>query len=109
VGSVLTTASTSPAASEACSGRRRRGVLRPDFRMGGRSRRRPSIDRRLNVGARHHRPVVGGIGDDRHRLRQLRPVLVEVSQQFDTVCPQALDGYRAERSPVAGGDREPPA
>ena len=43
----------------------------------------PSVDRPLAaIGAEHHRQLVGGLGDDRHRPRQLLPVAVQVRQQF---------------------------
>ncbi len=34
------------------------------------------------VGAEHHRPIVGGFGDDRHRPSQFPPVVGQVRQQF---------------------------
>src|SRR6267154_1256392 len=43
----------------------------------------PSVDGPLAaIGAEHHRQLVGGLGDDRHRPRQLLPVVVQVRQQF---------------------------
>ena len=52
----------------------------------------PSVDRQLAaVGAEHHRPVVGGFGDDRYRPSQLPPVAGQVRQQFHH-GPPAGDG-----------------
>ena len=43
----------------------------------------PPVDRPYGaVGAEHHRPVVRGLGDDRHRPRQFPPVMGQVRQQL---------------------------
>ena len=53
----------------------------------------PLVDRPLAaVGAEHHRQVVGGLGDDRHRPRQFSTVVVQVSQQFHHGPPAGARG-----------------
>ena len=53
----------------------------------------PPVDRPLAaVGAEHHRPVVRGFGDDRHRPGQFPPVVVQVGQQFDHGPPAGHGG-----------------
>ena len=52
----------------------------------------PPVDRPLAaVGAEHHRPIVGGLGDDRHRPGQFPPVVGQVRQQLHH-GPPADDG-----------------
>ena len=52
----------------------------------------PSVDRPLAaVGAEHHRPIVGGFGDDRHRPSQF-PVAAQVGQQFNHGPPVGAGG-----------------
>ncbi len=52
----------------------------------------PLVERPLAaVGAEHHRAVVGGFDDDRHRPGQFPPVVGHVRQQFDH-GPAADDG-----------------
>ena len=48
----------------------------------------PSVDWPLTaVGAKLHRPIVGTVGDDRHRPGELPPVIGQVRQQFDHGSP----------------------
>jgi hypothetical protein len=53
----------------------------------------PLVDRPLAaVGAEHHRQIVGGFGDHRHRPRQLPPVVVYPGQQFYHGPPAGVRG-----------------
>ena len=81
-------------------------VSRP--RVRGREDRRPDVaavvDRQLAaVGAEHHRPVVRGLGDDRHRPRRLAAAFGQVSEQFEHgPAVDAGGGHSLDPGPPVG-------